>query len=183
ASTRGGFWRSRETAWTGKSESLGSALCRNFCGHRSRMSDRHRVRMWRWYLTPLEVAWSYSEGRGVAPRRCSMIPGCGLWTSDIADQHVCGSRMTIVPLRFDERVIYQKRRALQILSLAGIAGERPSIHSSEQVTRRRIAHGGFRYVKGDRAVCVEAGSRHGPYLRFPRGAKNQTHDSCRHCPL
>ena len=112
-----------------------------------------------------------------------MIPGCGLWTSDIADQHVCGSRMTIVPLRFDEGVIYQKSRALQILSLAGIAGERPSIHSSEQVTRLRIAHGGFRYDKGDRAVSVKAASRQGPDLRFRRDANNQTHDSGSNGPI
>ncbi len=41
------------------------------------MSDRQHVRMPRWYLTPLEVASSYSEGRGAAPRPCSMIPGNG----------------------------------------------------------------------------------------------------------
>src|SRR5207248_6030409 len=117
---------------------------------------------------------SLHDALPISPRLCSMIPGNGLWTSDIADQHVCGSRMTIVPLRFDERVIYQKSRALQILSLAGIAGERPSIHSSEQVTRLRIAHGGFRYDKGDRAVSVKAASRQGPDLRFRRDANNQT---------
>src|SRR5207248_9421963 len=60
---------------------------------------------------------SLHDALPISPRLCSMIPGNGLWTSDIADQHVCGSRMTIVPLRFDERVIYQKSRALQILSL------------------------------------------------------------------
>src|SRR5436190_13606227 len=91
--------------------------------------------------------------------------------------------MTIVPLRFDEGVIYQKSRALQILSLAGIAGERPSIHSSEQVTRLRIAHGGFPYNERDRAVSVKTTPRQGSDLRFRRDANNQTHDGRSDSPI
>src|SRR5437016_12781699 len=84
--------------------------------------------------------------------------------------------MTIVSLRFNERVIYQKSRPLQILSLAGVAGECPSIHSSEQITRLRIAHGGFRYNERDRAISVKTTPRQGSDLRFRRDANNQTHD-------
>src|SRR5436190_15401629 len=91
--------------------------------------------------------------------------------------------MTIVPLRFNERVIYQKSRPLQVLSLAGIAGECPSIHSSEQITRLRISHGGFWYDKRDRAVSVKAASRQGPDLRFRRDANNQTHDGRSDSPI
>ncbi|HEY2627309.1 MAG TPA: hypothetical protein VGI41_11230 [Candidatus Udaeobacter sp.] len=53
--------------------------------------------------------------------------------------------MTIVPLTFNKRVIYKEGRAFQVLGLTGITGERPSIYSSEQITRLRISHGGFRY--------------------------------------
>src|SRR6266704_4249166 len=77
ASPHGGFCGLRKTAWARKSEGLGSAPWRSFCGRKNRMSDRQHVRMSRWYLSPLEVAWSYSEGREVAPRPCSMIPGNG----------------------------------------------------------------------------------------------------------
>src|SRR5256885_7891323 len=91
--------------------------------------------------------------------------------------------MTIVPLSFNERVIYQKSRPLQVLSLAGVAGERPSIHSSEQVTRLRISDGGFRYDKRDRAVSVKTASRQGPDLRFRRDPNNQTHDGGGDSPI
>src|SRR5438445_13609754 len=91
--------------------------------------------------------------------------------------------MTIVPLRFDERVIYQKSRPLQVLSLAGITGECPSIHGSEQVPRLRISHGGFWYDKRDRAVSIKAASRQGPDLRFRRDANNQTHDGGSYGPI
>ena len=84
--------------------------------------------------------------------------------------------MTIVPLRFNKRMIYQEGRALQVLSLAGIAGECPSVNGSEQITRLWIADGGFRYDQRDRAVSVKAASRQGPDLRFRRDANNQTHD-------
>src|SRR5438094_5342288 len=95
---------------------------------------------------------------------------CGLRTSDIADHHICGRGMAIVPLRFNKRMIYQQGRTLQVLSLAGIASERPSIHSSKQIPRLRIADGGLRYDERDRAVSVKATSRQGPDLRFRRDA-------------
>jgi hypothetical protein len=41
--------------------------------------------------------------------------------------------MTIVPLGFDEGVVYQQSRALQVLSLARVAGERSPVNSSEQI--------------------------------------------------
>ena len=91
--------------------------------------------------------------------------------------------MTIVPLRFNKRVIYKEGRALQILSLAGVAGECPSIHSSEQITRLRISHGRFRYDQRDRAVSVKAASRQGPDLRFRRDPNNQTHDGGSDSPI
>src|SRR5258707_3546342 len=84
--------------------------------------------------------------------------------------------MTIVPLPFNKRMIYKEGRTLQILSLAGIASECPSIHSSEKITRLRISHGGFRYNQRDRAVSVKAASRQSPDLRFRRDANNQTYD-------
>src|SRR6266700_4805519 len=76
ASPHGGFCGLRKTAWARKSEGLGSAPWRSFCGRKNRMSDRQHVRMSRWYLTPLEVASSCLEARA-APRRCSTIPGNG----------------------------------------------------------------------------------------------------------
>src|SRR5437588_1986688 len=91
--------------------------------------------------------------------------------------------MTIVPLRFNKRMIYKESRPLQVLSLAGVGGERPSIHSSEQITRLRISDGGFRYDQRDRAVSVKAASRQGPDLRFRRDANNQTHDGGGDSPI
>src|SRR5713101_3933563 len=82
--------------------------------------------------------------------------------------------MTIVPLRFNKRMIYKEGRTLQVLSLAGIARECPSIHSSEQVARLRIADFGFWYDKRDRPVSVKAASRQSSDLRFRRDANNQT---------
>src|SRR5438045_2232507 len=91
--------------------------------------------------------------------------------------------MTIVPLRFNERVIYKEGRPLQVLSLARVPGERPSIHSSEQITRLRISDGGFRYDQRDRAVSVKTASRQGPDLCFRRDPNNQTHDGGSNRPI
>ena len=95
-------------------------------------------------------------------------------TSDIADDGVCRSRMAIIPLGFNERVIYQQGRTLQVLSLAGIAGEGPSVNSSEQITRLRISDRGFWYDKRNRTVGVETASRQVSYLRFRWNADNET---------
>ena len=84
--------------------------------------------------------------------------------------------MTIVPLCFNERVVYQQGRSLQVLSLACIAGEGPSVNSSKQIARLRIADRGFRHDKRDRAVSVKAASRQGSDWRFRRDANNQTND-------
>src|SRR5438270_5593696 len=91
--------------------------------------------------------------------------------------------MTIVSLRFNERVIYKEGRPLQVLSLAGVAGERPSIHSSEQVTRLRISHGRLRHDKRNRAVRVKAASRQGADLRFRRDTNNQTNNGGGDSPI
>ena len=47
--------------------------------------------------------------------------------------------MTIVALRLNERMVNQQGRALQIVSLIGIAGERPSVHSPQQIARLWIS--------------------------------------------
>src|SRR4029077_3329330 len=91
--------------------------------------------------------------------------------------------MTIVPLPFNKRVIYKEGRAFQVLGLAGIASECPSIYSSEQITRLRKSHGGFRYDERDRAVSVKTAPRQRSDLRFRRDANNQTHDGGSNSPI
>src|SRR6266699_1743365 len=80
-------------------------------------------------------------------------------TRDIANHGVCGGWMTIVPLRFNERMVYQQGRALLVLSFAGIASECPSVHSSEQIAGLWISDCEFRHDQRDRSVSVKAASR------------------------
>src|SRR5204862_1704056 len=91
--------------------------------------------------------------------------------------------MTIIPLPFNKRMIYKESRALQVLSLGGIAGECPSVDSSEQITRLRIADFGFWYDERDRAVSVKAASRQRSDLRFRRDTNNQTDDGRGNSPI
>src|SRR5438105_3586133 len=91
--------------------------------------------------------------------------------------------MAIVPLRFNERMVYQQGRALQVLSLAGIAGERPSVNSSEQITWRWIADCGFRYDERNRSIGVKGASRQSADLGFRRDANNQTDDGGSDSPI
>ena len=71
-------------------------------------------------LTVRRVSWLRLWRRG----------RCRRYTRDISDHGVRGSRMAIVPLRFDERMVYQQGGALQVLRLARVTGECSSIHSS-----------------------------------------------------
>src|SRR5437660_11361159 len=69
-------------------------------------------------LALITTALKESKKFPVRRRRC-------LGTSNIAGHGVGGGRMAIVPLAFNERVVHQKRRALQVLGLNCVAGERP----------------------------------------------------------
>src|SRR5713226_7497075 len=91
--------------------------------------------------------------------------------------------MAIVPLRFNEGMIYQQGRTLQVLSLAGIAGERPSVHNSEQIARVWIADGGFGDDERDRSVSVKAASGQGSDWSFRRDANHQTDDGGGDSPI
>ncbi len=91
--------------------------------------------------------------------------------------------MAIVPLRFNERMVYQQGRTLQVLSLAGIAGERPSVNGSEQITRLWIADGGFGDDERDRSVSVKAAAGQGSDWSFCRDANHQTDDGGGDSPI
>src|SRR3981081_2106818 len=82
--------------------------------------------------------------------------------------------MAIVPLRFNESMVYQQGRALQVLRHRCVAGECPSVNGSEQITRLWITHRGFRHDERDRSVSVKAASGQGAGWRFYRDANQQT---------
>src|SRR5438552_10210944 len=108
---------------------------------------------------------------------------CRFRTGNIADHGVCGGRMAIVPLRFNERMVYEQGRALQVLGLTGIAGEGPSVHGPKQITRLRISDHGFRHNQRDRSISVKAASRQSSDCSFRRDANNQTHDGGGNGPI
>jgi len=99
-----------------------------------------------------------------------------LWASNIANHGVGGSRMAIVPLPFNKCVVYQQGGTLEVLSLSCVAGERPSINRSEQITRRRAADYGFRYNERNRSISVKAASRQGTDRSFRWDSNDQTDD-------
>src|SRR5438034_8601282 len=104
-------------------------------------------------------------------------------TSYIAHDGVRRGRMTVVPLAFNECVVYQQRRALQELSLRRVACERPSVNSSEQITGLRAANYGFRDYKCNRSISVKAASGQGPDGSFCRNTNNQTDNLSSDSPI
>src|SRR5882724_7859872 len=90
----------------------------------------------------------------------------------IAYDGVRGGRMTVVPLRFNEGVVDEESRALQVLGLWRVASERPAINGSEQITWNWAANCRFRYDEGDRSIRVKTASGQGPDWSLRRNANN-----------
>ena len=78
----------------------------------------------------------------------------------------CGRR-AVVPLCFNERVIYQQGRALERDSLRGVIGECPSVHGSEQIPGLWVSYCRLRNINCNRAVRIEVTRGQGrPNRRF-----------------
>src|SRR3981081_906540 len=82
--------------------------------------------------------------------------------------------MAIVPLRFNERMVYQQGRALQVLRLSCVGGECPSVNGAEPITPLWVTHRGLRHAARVRSVSVKAASGQGSDWSFYRDTNHQT---------